>query len=64
MSGRRSRKVPYTVIVNNSDVAQRVVEVARLERPMVPTECHEGIFEILKQYAGQRGQWIGRILLR
>jgi serine/threonine protein kinase len=42
-------KVPYTSIANDSDVTQRVVEGAPLERPMVPTECPEGILEILKQ---------------
>ena len=42
-------QIPYTFIANDSDVAQRVVEGTRLERPLEPTECPESVFEILQR---------------
>ena len=47
-------KVPYTFIANDSEVGQRVVAGARLERPMEPTECPEGVFGILQRCWAKR----------
>ena len=46
--------VPYrsaagTFIAQDSEVAQRVVAGERLERPLEPTECPEGVFGILQR---------------
>ena len=42
-------KVPYTFIINDAEVGQRVVAGERLERPLEPTECPEGVFVILQR---------------
>ena len=42
-------QVPYTFIPNDSEVGQRVVGGLRLERPLAPTECPEGVFAILQR---------------
>ena len=42
-------QVPYTFISSDSEVAERVLAGARLERPMVPTECPEEVFAVLQR---------------
>jgi hypothetical protein len=42
-------KVPYTFIASDSEVAQRVVAGHRLERPLDPTECPDGVFDIMQK---------------
>ena len=41
--------VPYTFIASDSEVAQRVVAGHRLERPLEPTECPYGVFNIMQK---------------
>ena len=43
-------KVPYTFVASDAEVAQRVVAgELRLERPLQPTECPEGLFAVMKR---------------
>jgi len=46
--------VPYHLISSDSEVASRVIAGARLERPLSPCECPEGVFAILQRC------WAGR----
>jgi secreted trypsin-like serine protease len=39
--------VPYTFISSDSEVGQRVVAGHRLERPIIPTECPLGVFDVM-----------------
>jgi serine/threonine protein kinase len=39
--------VPYMFIPSDEDVGQRVVQGHRLERPLSPAECPEGIFAVM-----------------
>jgi hypothetical protein len=39
--------VPYMFIPSDEDVGQRVVHGHRLERPLTPAECPEGIFAVM-----------------
>jgi len=42
-------KVPYTFTASECDVARSVVTGGRLERPMEPTECPEGVFAVMQR---------------
>jgi hypothetical protein len=42
-------RIPYTFISSDTEVAQKVVAGSRLERPMQPTECPEGVFSIMQR---------------
>jgi hypothetical protein len=39
--------VPYTFISSDSEVGKRVVAGHRLERPIIPTECSLGVFDVM-----------------
>ena len=43
-------KVPYTFVASDAEVAKRVVaEGLRLERPLQPTECPQGVFAVMQR---------------
>ena len=43
-------KVPYTFVASDAEVAERVVaEGLRLERPLQPTECPQGVFAVMQR---------------
>jgi len=41
--------VPYALISSDSEVAERVIGGDRLERPLQPTECPEGLFSTMQK---------------
>ena len=41
--------VPYALISSDSEVAERVIAGDRLERPLQPTECPEGVFSTMQK---------------
>jgi len=41
--------VPYALISSDSEVAERVIGGDRLERPLQPTECPEGVFSTMQK---------------
>ena len=41
--------VPYTLISSDSEVAERVIGGDRLERPLQPTECPDGVFSTMQK---------------